>query len=144
MPVLDGITFTVDGVEWPVRLNDVKKENYMSEIEVRVGDVWSINDGEDITITKVDDTRISSWYYGTNGVLYSYSNRIKVVTDDYKLIERDGKKISEFEEGAWYPVNHEEIHQYRAGLLHNSRGGGGYLPDTYSWIGEKINLKELK
>jgi len=149
-----GLTMIVDGVECPMYFNEInqKESDDMSEVkevqEVKVGDVWLDSDGDELNVVKVVDGRAASWYMDDGLHLRSIVFTVDHFST-FKLIERDGKEIREFEYG-FYPCQLagtlvRVIRLYSP--LHNkmrAEDGGYDSLDTYDWIGEKIELGDLK
>jgi len=145
-----GISMTVDGVEWPCYFTiKLKKENDMSEKqEVKAGDVWRHSVGL-FHIVNVHNGMAAYWSIDRRGDLgaqvYSTNGLIGVA----ELIERDGKRVREFEYG-YYPcqiggTNYKSIRLYSPQYNKMRALDGKYHSlDTYEWIGKKINLEELK
>jgi len=136
------------GVDWAAVINNDKKENDMSEIDVRVGDVWLDEDGDELNVFKIHGDRAAIWYITTGRGMIASTRPLGTISC-WKLIERDGKKMREFEEDGWYPVSRKigslsvRLRQYRNGRMKDT-WGNEFAVSLYSWIGEKINLQDLK
>jgi len=131
----DGHSVTFKKIEIKEEINDMS--------EVKVGDVYLMTDADTITVSKIYNGRAAGWYIGTLNALQSASYPLDLF-NRMKLIERDGKRIREFEENCYYMVNGEEIHQYINGKLYSCGLAIGYPVSIYTHVGEKINLGELK
>ena len=144
----EGYTMTVDGVEWPMVFGDITvkiKENDM--ITVKVGDVWEDSDGDLLNVVKIMDDVVAVWYINDADDLCGGDFSLDYIRHT-ELIERNGEKVSAFEDGAWYPVyiNDKKVIRCYDGLSGKMRNEQGrrYRVEEYDWIGEKINLEDLK
>ena len=117
--------------------------------EVKVGDVWR-SGGVNHTILKVLENEVVSCWRANK--LYADVSPISFF-HDFTLIERDGKPVRHFEEGAFYPVhiinasNPEAILRYIRGAFwpnpyfntHNEYVG--VRESVLSYIGPKLEIE---
>ena len=138
-----------------LEISKFKQDEEMKQ-DIQVGDVW-VNNGSDSvkTIIAIHKGIVVTSYISDNDHIFCTTTRDQDIVKFYTLVERDGKPVREFEEGAFYPV-----HIINASIPHAvlQYSKGKFWPNQYfvmsiddadivsarecelSYIGEKLEI----